>query len=129
MFLIALAFTSIISLFPMLFRQSTQSKNRFLASAVGNGILEEVRAYPYRVPLPRELLRPRVCEQVIEGVRTGVTFRVKSIEFSPSNSERNGPDPASHACEVAVMIEWEEGTSASSEKKNLSMVFNGSKSR
>jgi len=128
-FLITMAFASILSVYPLLYRQSTQSRNKFIAVAVANGLLEAVRAYSYNAPLPPELKKPREYEQVIEGVRTKVVYTVKSIDFEPSNPSGKGPDPKSYTCRVKVVIEWEEGTGASSSMKRETFTATGTKSR
>ncbi len=128
-FLIGAVLLALVSVLPRVHRQAAQGKNRFLAAATAANILEEIRSLPYGRPVPDAVRRDRKFEQVVEGVRTEVVFRLRGLEFSPSNLQGNGPDPRSVSSRISLTLEWEEGTGASSENKRQILSLSGAVTR
>ncbi|MFH0802332.1 MAG: hypothetical protein V2A78_08125 [bacterium] len=124
-FLLSAAFMALASVYPAVYRQAAQSKNRFMAVATASNILESIRSLSYGTSVPAELKAERRCEQVIEGVRMETAFQVKKIEFDPSDWTGTRPDPRSLFSRVTVTIQWREGTSASSGGRTQSFVQSG----
>jgi Tfp pilus assembly protein PilV len=124
-FLLSAAFMALASVYPAVYRQAAQSKNRFLAVATAANLLESIRSLPYGSAVPAHLLGERRYEQVIEGVRADTAFQVKKIEFFPSDLSGTRPDPQSLFSRVTVTIEWREGTSASHGGRTQRIVQSG----
>jgi type II secretory pathway pseudopilin PulG len=118
-FLVTVAFSALVSVYPTVYKKATMEKNRFVAAALAEGILESVKSLPYGTPYPPALVADRPFTQIVEGQQQPVVFKVREIngskiQFDPSGATGKEPSESSLSCIVSVTIEWEEGTGASS---------------
>jgi type II secretory pathway pseudopilin PulG len=109
LFLVTLTFAAVASVIPGLQRQATQARNRYLAMAAAQGVLQGIRSLPYGVTVPEYLRQPQRFQQVIEGVPTAVVIQVQDISFEPQAPGRLAPDPAFPASKVRITVAWTEG--------------------
>jgi len=128
-FLVTVVFATVIAVYPALYRHATMSKNRFLAASVADNIIETIRAVPWGAPVPAYVRQDKKLEQLVEGEKQEVTFKVKEINFEPSNSTGNGPKPDNYVCLVTVTLEWVEGVGSASQAKTKTLTSQGTITR
>jgi prepilin-type N-terminal cleavage/methylation domain-containing protein len=126
LFLVAIAFSALVAVFPAVYRHSAQSRNRFLAQQAGRNVIETLRAVPWGKPAPAFARQDHVFDQVVEGERHFLRFKVKEIKFEPANATGDGPDPRSPVSQVRVTLEWREGTGSSSASRRQTLCAAGS---
>ena len=124
-FLLTTVFASLVAVYPIVFRHATMSKNRTLAASAAKNIIETIQSVPWGSPVTSFIKKEQVFKQVIEGKPQVVKLKVKKIEFNPANSAGNGPDPLSFVSTVTVILEWEEGTGASSQAMTKRVTVQG----
>lgn len=116
LYLLAATVAAVCATIPQIYRQTVQSKNRYLAVAVAGNVLEAARSVPYGRNVPDEVRQPSRIAQVAEDQKTVTEFRVAALDFRPSNVDGRGADPGQPTCVVTVTVEWDEGTASASEK-------------
>lgn len=129
MFLIAVVFAALAAIYPAVYRHSTISKNRLLGMQVAHNVIESLRAVPWGKPVPDFIKKEQKFDQLIEGVKTSVTYQIAKIEFDPPNSTNDGPDPKSIVCNVKVTVKWTEGAGGASEARTQTISASGTLSK
>lgn len=124
-FLLTTVFAALVSVYPLVFRYATMSKNRSLAAASGKNLIETIQSVPWGAPVTSFIKKEQVFRQVIEGKAQVVKLNVKKIEFNPSNAGGDGPDPMSYVSKVTVILTWKEGTGGASNEMTRSITVEG----
>jgi prepilin-type N-terminal cleavage/methylation domain-containing protein len=104
--IVLLGFLAVAKINPMSYKSAEVSRNRLDAIRAGRNVIEAVRSQPYGASTKHLEVPYHMDGEMVEGNPTGEVFDIKNISVKPFGGAGQS------AAEVAVTVQWTEGTAA-----------------